>query len=100
MGRKKKHASREQMDLIDVQPENAKAIIAEAKRYKAVQAERLKALEAETASKEKVLTLIKKANLQRLKDGTIRFKHDGFYITVTPRDELVTVKEAKETKGG
>jgi hypothetical protein len=100
MGKGKKQQSGEQMDLIDVQPENAKAIIAEAKRYKVAQSARLKAGQAEAASKEKVLALIKKADLQRLKDGTIHFKCDGFDITVTPRDELVTVKEANESKTG
>lgn len=92
----KKTTSGEQMALIDVAPENAKPIIAQARRYKLVQAERLQALAKETASKEKLLALIKEAKLQRLQDGSIRFKCDGFEISVTPRDELVKVKEPQE----
>jgi hypothetical protein len=83
----------EQMDLIDVAPANAKPIIAEARAYEAAKRARLKAGAEETARKEKLLTLIKQANLQRLDDGSIRFKARGFIIKVTPRDELVTVTE-------
>jgi hypothetical protein len=102
MAKKKKEAQEaetsqgEQMDLIDVQPENAKAIIAEARVYKKAQETRLRALAKETASKQKILSFVRDANLQRLDDGSIRFKADGFDITVKPRDELVTVKEKEE----
>ena len=37
--------------------------------------------------------MVKDAGLKRLDDGTIRFKVDGMLITVTPRDELIRVKE-------
>lgn len=85
----------EQLDLIDVAPENAKQIIAIAKKYKAIQAKRISALEAECAEKQNLLTLIKQANLKQV-DGKIRFRVDGLIITVKPRDELVTVKEENE----
>lgn len=83
----------QQMDLIDIAPENAKEIIAHARIYKAVQAKRILALEEEKKEKQKLLELIKEANLQRLEDGKIKFKLDGYTITVTPRDELVQIKE-------
>jgi hypothetical protein len=105
MGRKKKEprdetqseesTSGDQLDLIDVAPENAKQIIAIAKKYKAIQAKRISALEAECSEKQNLLTLIKQANLKQV-DGKIRFRVDGLIITVKPRDELVTVKEENE----
>ena len=82
----------EQLDLIDTQPENAKEILRAAKSYKKFQAMRLATLENEVQEKQKVLMLVKEANLQHLPDGTIRFKLDGVRICIKPRDELITVK--------
>lgn len=86
----------EQMDLIDVAPENAKEIIKHARTYRAAQKQRLSALEEEVTQKNKLLELIKAANLQRMADGKIKCRCDGFTITVTPRDEKVTIKEESE----
>ena len=85
-----------QMDLLDVSPENIKAIVAEAKRYKAAQQQRIQFGNKEAESKQKILALLHDAKLQRLDDGKIRFQHDGLNITVTPRDEKVTVKMEDE----
>lgn len=95
MGKKKKvdAVPGEQMALIDVGPENLAAITPVAKRYQAAQQRRAKALKEETAAKEEILALIKDAGLNRLEDGSIRFRCDGMLISVTPRDELVRVKE-------
>jgi len=81
-----------------VTPENSKEIIKQAKAYKAAQSRRIEALENEVAAKVKLLSLIKEAKVQRLDDGKIRFKLDGYTITVTPRDELVKVKEDSESE--
>ena len=99
-GRPKKEeaVAGEQLDLIDVAPENAKEIITAAREYKAAQVKRIAALEREVERKQELLSLVRDANLQRLKDGTIRFRLDGFLITVTPRDELVKVKQEEETE--
>ena len=93
---KKTEQNGEQLDLIDVTPENSKKIIAVAKRYKAAQSQRIEALQEEIAEKQKLLGLVKEANLQRLEDGKIRFRVDGMTITVTLRDELIKVKEDGE----
>ena len=88
----------EQLDLIDIKPENAKEIIDAARIYKKAQTARLKALGEEVERKAEVLRLVKAADLQPLDGGKIKFKHDGFIISVTPRDELITVQEKEENQ--
>jgi len=90
---KKKTKPAEQMDLIDVQPKNVKAIVAAARLYKKFQVARIAALEKEIAQKQEILALVKEAKLQLLEGGVIRFACDGMTISITPRDELVKVKE-------
>lgn len=98
MGRKKKAEKGEQLDLIDIAPENAKAIIAAAKIYKRAQTARLTALKNEIEQKQKVLALVIEANLTPLKDGVIRFKCGEFTISATPQGFLIKVKEEGEPK--
>lgn len=86
----------EQMDLLDVQPENAKAIMAAAKLYKKHQIARQAALAKEITQKEKLLELVRAAKLKPLADGVIKFACGGMIISVTPRDELIKVKEPKD----
>lgn len=98
MAKKKKEG--EQLDLIDVKPENAKEILAAAKIYKKWMTKRVEALAKEKEQKQIVLELVHKANLEPLPGtgGKIKFEVDGTTITVTPRDELVQVKENKPTE--
>lgn len=94
MGKKKKE-TQEQLDLIDVAPENAKPIIAAARVYKKAQKARLSALKNEIDQKQKVLALIKEAEIKPGEGGKIVFKYDNVLISVTPRDELVRITEPK-----
>lgn len=93
MGRKKKQ---EQLDLIDVHPENSKAILACARRYQDAQETRVEALADEVAEKKKLLELIKAGGIKPDSEGKISFHLDGYKITVVPRDELVKVKADEE----
>jgi|GEM_PF-2311584 len=88
----------EQLSLIDVGPENLKEIMPWARRYNAAMHERLAALQKECEAKEKILALVKEAKLSRLPDGSIRFKCQGMTISVTPRDEVIQIKEDKPEK--
>lgn len=83
----------EQLDLIDVAPENAKPIIEAARLYKKFQSERLASLKKEIEQKQLIIELVHKAGLQELAGGKIKFEYDGVTVTVTPRDELVKVKD-------
>lgn len=96
MAKKEKAEKGEQLPLIDVAPENAKPIIAAARLYKKHQKARLASLKEEIGQKQKILSLVKEANLTTLEGGKIRFKYDGVTISITPRDELVKVKENGE----
>ena len=83
----------EQLDLIDVHPQKAKPIIVEAKVLKKLQIARASAQDKENAQKAKLLKLIEDANIQRLPDGKIKFTYDRVTLTVTPKQESVSVKE-------
>jgi len=95
MSKKKaaKKESGEQLDLIDVAPENAKPIIAAARRYKKANAARQAALAEEVKLKKQIIDLVKAAKLQPLEGGVIKFSYNGVTVSITPRDELVKVKE-------
>jgi len=96
---KAKKNSEEQLDLIDVHPENEKAIVSAAKMYKKYQAARLGALAKEVEQKKLLLSLIRDAKLKPLDDGRIKFSCDNFVITVTPADMKINVKEKDESSG-
>lgn len=86
----------EQGDLMDVGPENAEEIIKAARLYRKLLAARLTALKEETAQKQEVLRLVRKADLHPVNGGKIKFTRDGVTVSVTPRDELVQIKEKSE----
>lgn len=86
-----------QLDLIDVAPAQQKKIAAIAKNYKKAQQARIAALKIEVDEKQRLLELIKQANLQHLEGNKVQFRADGLLITVTSRDELVSVKDESES---
>jgi hypothetical protein len=92
----KEYQEGEQMPLIDIEPENAREIIKQAKIYEAVKKERIIALQNEVESKHKLLELIKNSGIPRSEDGSITYKSGTLTITVTPRDELVKVKDKSD----
>jgi hypothetical protein len=96
MAKTKKTTDEEQLDLIDVAPENARAFKRVARKYKAAQTERLAWLKKEKEHKDKILELTKEAKLKPNANGVIRFRLDGIQITITPRNELVNVKDADD----
>ncbi len=87
-----------QMDLISVGPENAKKIIKHAKLYEEALAVRQKSLKQEIKEKTIILELVGAAKLQRLEDGKIKFRSGQFQITITPRDELLQIKNTEKAK--
>ena len=90
----------EQLDLIEVGPENAKEIGKIARAYERVKRERMKWTEKEVEQKTALSDLIHKANLKPLDDGTIRFKVDKLIVTVKPKKESITVREEGEPEEG
>ena len=92
-------AKGKQLDLIDVGPENSKEIVRVAERYKEAQAERLEALKRAVDEKQNLLDLIEKADLQPV-GCKIKCRCDGYIITVTPRDQLISIKKAKGKNNG
>lgn len=98
MPRKKKqveYEDGEQMDLIEVDAENAKVLKRWAKAYKKAQAARMEAGREEQDKKRKLLAAVKEADVQMI-DEQWKLRVDGMIITVKPRDELVRVKEDNE----
>lgn len=94
----KKKKAGEQGQLIDTVPENFKELVEAGHLYKEYQAERMAALQKEIDQKKLILELMKKAGLQTLEGGKMKFEHDGLKISVTPRDELVKVVEKAEVE--
>lgn len=90
-GRKQK-----QLQLIETLPENIQEIVDVALEYEDYKISRINIQKKETEFKAKISEMVHKAEFQPLKDGVIRFKHDGVLISVTPSKELIKVKRVKE----
>lgn len=85
-----------QLDLIEVGPENAKAMKPVIRKYKAAVMERTSWLAEEKKQKVKLLAMVKEAGLQPDNDGVIQFSLNGIVVKITPRDELVQIKTPNE----
>ena len=86
----------EQLQLLDVSHPLAKDIKRAAKRYDVDKHERMAATKKEVESKTKLLALVKQSGVRPDAEGVIEFAVDGLHISVTPRDELVKVKDDGE----
>lgn len=86
----------EQLDLIDVLPEKAKPIIKQAKILRKLQIARASAQDKENVEKATLLNLVEKARIPRLPDGKIKFTYDGVTLTITPKQESVSIKDAED----
>ena len=96
MTKKKNLEKGEQLPLIDVEPENLKEILVEVRTYKKLLKTRQDALTKEITQKQKIISLVKAANLTPLADGSIRFKCEGYVVSVTPRDVLIKISGKDE----
>lgn len=88
----------EQLRLIEVGPENLKVIAKETRIYRSLVDQRLVLLKKEVKQKEKVKTLVKEAELQRLQDGRIQFEVDDEIVCLMPQDDLITIKKKTPKK--
>ena len=90
---KKDSQTGEQGMLLDVGPKQSKEITKVAKSYRGAVVRRMAALEEEKALKAQLLGMVKHEKLKPMDDGSIQFHVDGIFIKVTPRDELIQVRE-------
>lgn len=90
-------AKGEQGELIETLPDNIKEIARIAKAYKRAVQARMAAGDEEVELKQKLLHAVNESNVQYV-DGKKTVRFEGLVITVTPRDELITVKDKSEEK--
>lgn len=91
MATRRKTTNEEQLDLIEVGPENEKALKRAARAFKAAQAERKAWGDEEEKHKNKIVELVHEAKLKPDAEGIITFTLGNFTIKVTAR-ELVNVR--------
>ena len=89
-----------QMDLIDVgpKPKDMKKLGPRITAYIEARDIRVAYLADEVKEKQAILEAIKKSDLKPLPDGTTVFTCNGMTIKITPRDEKISVKDAKTPK--
>lgn len=96
MARRRATTEDVQLPLIDVGPENAKAMRPVVRKYKEALTERISWLAEEKKHKAKLLGMVKEAGLKPNADGVIEFELNGTVVKITPRDELIQVKTPKD----
>jgi len=92
--KKAKKEKGEQLDLIDVSPENAKPIIKVAREYIKYRDSRMAIQKKEVEHKQDIIELVKAANLAPINGGVIKFEYDGLLISLAPKEMELKVKEA------
>lgn len=89
----KKKVDTETGELIDVTPENQKAILEFAKQLKRVQAKKKSLADDEKSIRHELIEAVHEAGLQPLENGVIILKINGMTLTVTPKEENVKIQE-------
>ena len=89
----------EQLNLIEVGPENLAKIKPVALEYRQIMQQRVQMTAQEVAAKQGLLELVHEAKLKPNDQGIIKFTCDGLVISVTPRDELIQVKDGTKKRG-
>lgn len=91
--KRKADAGGEQLQLLETAHPMAKKIIDTARKYKRLVRERSEILRDEVKEKEKMKALVRETDLKPDADGVIEFRCGKVVVTVTPRDELIRVKD-------
>ena len=91
--------SGEQLDLIDVGPENLKEILPVARAYKKIVAARVPLTRQEVELKTKIRSFVHGSGLKPQPDGTFKFRCDGITIKIKPQEEKVTVTIDEDDDG-
>lgn len=81
----------EQMELIDVNPENVKPLLKAARKYRKTISARLEIQQKEAEEKAALRELIEKSELEPLENGKIAFNCDGVTIEHTPQQAKLKV---------
>lgn len=98
MAGKRKAEKGKQLALLDLTPESLAALEPVVREYQDALVNRLAWLKDEVNHKQKILGLVKDACLRPNADGVIKFELDGNIVTITPRDELISVRPPKKEK--
>ena len=94
----KKKAADGQLQLIDVGPNNAKAMRPHVAAYKEAVEEYSSWGNIVNTEKQAILDLVHKSDLKRLENGNIEFVLDGILIKVMPTDEKIKISKPKDPK--
>lgn len=100
MAKKNVEAEESQLQLLDVSHPAAKKIQSLARAYKKAVKERMEIGKTEQDLKEKLRAEVKESGMKPDEDGVVTFTCGKVTITVTPRDELVRVKDADAEEEG
>lgn len=85
----------EQMDLLDVGPENLELMKPVARRCKVAEKKRAKAVDEKKKAEAEIVELVKDAKLKPNAQGNIEFVVDGLRVKVKPHEWKVTVSETR-----
>ena len=96
--KKKKKDEGEQQELFELLGEGSAEIQEAGTEYNKHLKIRLAALKKEVKYKEIIRELVKKAGLQRMPDGVIRFTAGEKEFKITPQDDKVQVRDKKAPK--